>query len=265
MKQKYRDKKNFHQSEFPCLQDIDVLIVYQDMDFHTISVCYIIQVFELMREQLWYRPNSDIYIKLIVMLGKCKQPEKAHELFQDMIDEGCIIDHGVYTALLSAYSRSCQFDEAFSLLEYMKNSTDCRPDVYTYSILIKSCLQVFAFDKVQMLLSDMVSQGIRPNTVTYNTLIDAYGKAGKYVGSISYLVFIVITDGFCGYILVVLAINLYNMIIALFIYFLILFFLPKCIAVFTPRTVIPNSRLPLLLLLLIIIMKEKFRSKTGSK
>ncbi|KMT05627.1 hypothetical protein BVRB_7g167660 [Beta vulgaris subsp. vulgaris] len=139
-----------------------------------------LKVFELMREQLWYRPNSDIYIKLIVMLGKCKQPQKAHELFLDMVDEGCLIDHEPCTALLSAYSRSGQLDEAFSLLEHMKNSTNCRPDVYTYSILIKSCLQVFAFDKVRQLLSDMISQGIPPNTVTYNTLIDAYGKAGKF-------------------------------------------------------------------------------------
>uniref|UniRef100_A0A803LAN2 Pentatricopeptide repeat-containing protein n=1 Tax=Chenopodium quinoa TaxID=63459 RepID=A0A803LAN2_CHEQI len=149
-----------------------------------------LKVFELMREQLWYRPNSGIYIKLIVMLGKCKQPQKAYELFQTMVDEGCIIDHEACTALMSAYSRSCQFDEAFSLLEHMKNSTNCRPDVYTYSILIKSCLQVFAFDKVHMLLSDMVSQGIPPNTVTYNTLIDAYGKSGKYVDSISSLYFL---------------------------------------------------------------------------
>lgn len=146
-----------------------------------------LKVFELMREQLWYKPNSGIYIKLLVMLGKCKQPQKAHELFQAMVEEGCVVDHEACTALLSAYSRSCQFEEAFSLLEHMKNSSNCRPDVYTYSILIKSCLQVFAFDKVRMLLSDMVSLGIQPNTVTYNTLIDAYGKAGKYVGFISSL------------------------------------------------------------------------------
>lgn len=30
----------------------------------------------LPREQLWYKPNSGVYIKLLVMLGKCKQPEK---------------------------------------------------------------------------------------------------------------------------------------------------------------------------------------------
>ncbi|XP_006280306.2 pentatricopeptide repeat-containing protein At5g48730, chloroplastic [Capsella rubella] len=140
-----------------------------------------LQVFELLREQLWYKPNVGIYVKLIVMLGKCKQPEKAHELFQAMINEGCVVNHEVYTALLSAYSRSGRFDDAFTLLERMKSSHNCQPDVHTYSILIKSFLQVFAFDKVQDLLSDMRRQGIRPNTITYNTLIDAYGKAKMFV------------------------------------------------------------------------------------
>ncbi|XVF81197.1 hypothetical protein PTKIN_Ptkin15bG0136900 [Pterospermum kingtungense] len=139
-----------------------------------------LKVFELLQEQLWYRPNPAMYMKLIVMLGKCKQPEKAHELFQAMIDEGCVMNHEAYTALLSAYSRSGLFDKAFFLLEEMKDTPNCHPDVQTYSILIKSCLHVFAFYKVQVLLSDMASQGIRPNTVTYNTLIDAYGKAKMF-------------------------------------------------------------------------------------
>ncbi|KAL2508025.1 Pentatricopeptide repeat-containing protein [Forsythia ovata] len=147
-----------------------------------------LKVFELLREQLWYRPNSGIYIKLIVMLGKCKQPEKAHFLFQAMIDEGCIVNHEAYTALLSAYSRSGLFNKAFSILEQMKNSHDCRPDVFTYSILIKSCLQFYDFDKVHDLLSDMAVQGIKPNTITYNTLIDAYGKAKKFTEMESILV-----------------------------------------------------------------------------
>lgn len=137
------------------------------------------QVFELLREQLWYRPNSGVYIKLIVMLGKCKQPEKALELFQAMVDEGCVVDCESYTALLSAYSRSGLLERAFSLLEEMKSTPGCQPDVQTYSILIKSCLEVFAFDKVQGLLSDMAIHEIKPNTVIYNTLIDAYGKAKR--------------------------------------------------------------------------------------
>ncbi|KAL8529159.1 hypothetical protein ACS0TY_006567 [Phlomoides rotata] len=147
-----------------------------------------LKVFELLREQLWYKPNSGIYIKLIVMLGKCKQPEKAHTLFQAMIDEGCVVDHEAFTGLMSAYSRSALFDEAFSILEKMKKIPNCQPDVFTYSILIKSCLQVCDFNKAQYLLSDMKMLGVIPNTITYNTLIDAYGKAKKFTEMESVLV-----------------------------------------------------------------------------
>lgn len=151
-------------------------ILIRSFTFYSLHV----QVFELLREQLWYRPNAGIYIKLIVMLGKCKQPERAHSLFEAMKDEGCLINHESYTALVSAYSRSGLFDQAFSLLDEMKVTYGCYPDVQTYSILIKSCLHFFDFDKVQILLSDMEKEGIHPNTVTYNTLIDAFGKAGRY-------------------------------------------------------------------------------------
>ncbi|KAM7489155.1 hypothetical protein LguiB_026639 [Lonicera macranthoides] len=147
-----------------------------------------LKVFELLREQLWYRPNPSIYIKLIVMLGKCKQPEKADSLFQDMIDEGCVVNHESYTALLSAYSRSGLLDRAFLLLEKMKNTPNSQPDVFTYSILLKSCMHFYAFDKVEPLLADMASQEIKPNTITYNTLIDAYGKAKRFAEMESTLV-----------------------------------------------------------------------------
>ncbi|XP_042068014.1 pentatricopeptide repeat-containing protein At5g48730, chloroplastic-like [Salvia splendens] len=147
-----------------------------------------LKVFELLREQVWYKPYAGIYVKLITMLGKCKQPEIAHTLFQAMIDEGCVADREAYTALMSAYSRSGLFDRAYSILDQMKKIPDCQPDVYTYSILIKSCLHVYDFDAVNSLLSEMEVHGIRPSTVTYNTLIDAYGKAKKFVEMESVLV-----------------------------------------------------------------------------
>ncbi|KAK4747174.1 hypothetical protein SAY87_026211 [Trapa incisa] len=138
-------------------------------------------IFQLLREQLWYQPSPATYVKMIVMLGKCKQPEKADELFQAMVDEGCEPNSESYTALLSAYSRSGLFDTACSLLEQMKSTRGCEPDVHTYAILIKSCFQVFDFNRAQSFLFDMEAQGIKPNTVIYNTLIDAYAKAKMFV------------------------------------------------------------------------------------
>lgn len=61
----------------------------------------------------------------------------------------------------------------------MKATLGCQPDVQTYSILIKSCLHAYDFEKAKCLLADMALGGVRPNSVTYNTLIDAYGKAGR--------------------------------------------------------------------------------------
>ncbi|CAI9297420.1 unnamed protein product [Lactuca saligna] len=140
------------------------------------------------KKLLWYRPNSAIYVKLIVMLGKCKQPKRANSLFQAMIDEGCDVNQESYIALLSVYSRSGLFRKAFSILKVMKNTPNCHPDVYTYSILIKSCLHFHEFDKVQSLLSEMFSRGVNPNTFTYNTPIDAYGKAKRFADMESTLV-----------------------------------------------------------------------------
>lgn len=139
-----------------------------------------LKVFEIMREQLWYRPNPRIYTKLLVMLGKCKQYERANSLFQLMIEEGLEPSIESYTALVSAYSRSGLLHKAFTVLEEMKRIPLCKPDVFTYSILIKSCVEYSRFDHVDRLLSDMSRNGIKPNTVTYNTILDAYGKVGKF-------------------------------------------------------------------------------------
>ncbi|KAF2284520.1 hypothetical protein GH714_026074 [Hevea brasiliensis] len=105
----------------------------RDYNLNEVKILLYIQVFELLQEQLWYRPNSGMYIKLIVLLGKCKQPEKAYELFQAMIREGCVVNHESYTALLSAYGRSGLFDKAFTLLEEMKNNPDCQPDSHLFN------------------------------------------------------------------------------------------------------------------------------------
>lgn len=154
------------------------MLVFQLLSWHRIHYPFL-KVFELMREQLWYKPYPGVYIKLIVMLGKCKQPEKARELFEAMIEEGCDVSPESYTSLLSAYGRSGLFDQAFSLLEVMKKIPGCQPDVHTYTVLIKSCLHFNDFDRVKALLSDMEASGVRPSTVTYNILIDSYGKAKK--------------------------------------------------------------------------------------
>lgn len=137
-----------------------------------------LQIFGLLREQQWYQPKIEIYLKLLVMLGRCRQHEKAYILFQMMLEEGCAITVEVYTALLAAYGRSGVLDNAFAILDEMKAIPHCQPNIFTYTILIKSCVELGHFEYVDRLLAEISSAGMRPNIVTYNTIVDGYGKAG---------------------------------------------------------------------------------------
>ncbi|OIW00176.1 hypothetical protein TanjilG_29166 [Lupinus angustifolius] len=139
-----------------------------------------LEIFDMLREQSWYQPKEGTYMKLIVLLGKSGQPHRAHQLFMTMIEDGLEPTPELYTALLAAYCRSNLIDEAFSILDEMKSLPFCQPDIFTYSTLIKSCVDAFKFDLVGSLYEEMAGRSITPNTVTQNIVLNGYGKAGKF-------------------------------------------------------------------------------------
>ena len=115
-----------------------------------------------------------------MMLGKCRQPEQASLLFEIMLSEGLRPTVDVYTALLSAYGKSGFLDKALSTLDDMKLVSECTPDIYTYSILINCCTKFYRFDLIGRILAEMSYLGIECSIVTYNTIIDGYGKAEMF-------------------------------------------------------------------------------------
>ncbi|KAI4335069.1 hypothetical protein L6164_013750 [Bauhinia variegata] len=139
-----------------------------------------LEVFDMLREQPFYEPKEGTYMKLIVLLGKCGQPHRAKQLFETMIKENCDPTPELYTALLAAYCRKNLIDEAFLILNKMKNLPLCQPDVFTYSTLIKACVDALKFDLVELLYEEMAERSITPNTVTQNIVLSGYGKAGKF-------------------------------------------------------------------------------------
>ncbi|KAB1213764.1 hypothetical protein CJ030_MR5G021896 [Morella rubra] len=139
-----------------------------------------LEVFEMLREQPFYQPKEGTYMKLLVLLGKSRQPHRARQLFEAMIEEGCDPTSELYTALLGAYCRNNQIDEAFSILNQMKTLPLCQPDVFTYSTLIKPCVDALRFELVESLYEEMAERLITPNTVTQNIVLSGYGKAGKF-------------------------------------------------------------------------------------
>ncbi|KAF5737111.1 Tetratricopeptide repeat (TPR)-like superfamily protein [Tripterygium wilfordii] len=139
-----------------------------------------LEVFEMLREQPFYQPKEGTYMKLLVLLGKSRQPHRARQLFDQMIEEGLEPTSELYTALLAAYCRENLIDEGFSILNQMKTLPSCQPDVFTYSTLIKPCVDATQFELVESLYEDMAGRLIIPNTVTQNIMLNGYGKAGKF-------------------------------------------------------------------------------------
>ncbi|KAL5564645.1 hypothetical protein UlMin_027809 [Ulmus minor] len=139
-----------------------------------------LQVFDMLREQPFYQPKEGTYIKLLVLLGRSGQPLRARQLFDTMIEEELEPTAQLYTALLSAYCRNNLFDEAFSTFNQMKTLPNCQPDVFTYSTLIKACVDASRFELVETLYQEMEERRISPNTVTQNIVLSGYGRAGKF-------------------------------------------------------------------------------------
>ncbi|XP_043694969.1 pentatricopeptide repeat-containing protein At3g53170 isoform X2 [Telopea speciosissima] len=139
-----------------------------------------LKIFGLLRKQHWYQPRCQTYTKLLMMLAKCRQPKQASFLFEVMLSEGLKPTIDVYTSLVNAYGLSGLLDEAFHTVDHMKSVSDCRPDVVTYSILINCCAKFHRFDLIDPVLTEMSYLGIQCSTVTYNTIIDGYGKAEMF-------------------------------------------------------------------------------------
>ncbi|KAL3834814.1 hypothetical protein ACJIZ3_009550 [Penstemon smallii] len=139
-----------------------------------------LKIFGLLRQQDWYEPRCQTYAKLLVMLGKSNQPNQASLLLETMLSDGLQPTLDVYTALVGAFAHNGHFDIAFSILEDMKSVPYCKPDAFTYSILIKHCIKLHRFDMIKPILDEMSLSRIECTTVTYNILIDGYGKAKRF-------------------------------------------------------------------------------------
>lgn len=139
-----------------------------------------LEIFELLRKQHWYEPRSQTYARLLMMLGKCRQPGPAAGLFREMLSERLRPTADVYTALIGAYGYSGLLEHALAAVEQMKGAADCKPDGYTFSVLVDCCAKSRRFDLIPAVLDEMSYLGIECNSVIHNAIIDGYGKAAMF-------------------------------------------------------------------------------------
>jgi pentatricopeptide repeat domain-containing protein 1 len=136
-----------------------------------------LEVYRLMRVVHGAEPNTITCSALINTLGKCKQCDKAFEVFDEMQEKGIEANIYTYSALLSACAKTKQFDRAMQVFEdLVNNHPEVEVDRITYSAAISACVQGRQVEKAFGIFHDMTKSGIKGNTITYNALLNGCEK-----------------------------------------------------------------------------------------
>jgi pentatricopeptide repeat protein len=107
--------------------------------------------------------------------------EKALNLFTEMKQLALTPTHVTFNTLLHATGRSFRhYSRAFELFEEM-NAAGFAHDVYSYNSVLLACSHKGEVGRAREFMRQMTIEGIRPDQVTFNTLITVYARALEQV------------------------------------------------------------------------------------
>lgn len=139
-----------------------------------------------------FQPDSATITVLINSLCKRGKVNKALEVFELMGSCNCkaIISVKAQNCLLKGLSYVGRVEEALEMLKGMKeekNLIDLGPDVYSYTAVMDGLCKVGRSDEAMELLNEAIEMGLKPNVVTFNTLIQGYSREGRPMEGVSVL------------------------------------------------------------------------------
>ncbi|KAJ3678735.1 hypothetical protein LUZ60_002538 [Juncus effusus] len=127
-------------------------------------------------------PNTRTLTALLKIYGKHKRTQDAMDLWARMKDNNWPIDRILYNTLLTMCTDLEAESEAEGIFEEMKSSSrsSCRPDVFTYSTMMKLyCRRGKVDEAMRLLFDEMPQSGIKPDITYYTSLIACLGKAAR--------------------------------------------------------------------------------------
>uniref|UniRef100_A0A1D1XIL5 Pentatricopeptide repeat-containing protein At2g31400, chloroplastic n=1 Tax=Anthurium amnicola TaxID=1678845 RepID=A0A1D1XIL5_9ARAE len=117
---------------------------------------------------------------MISVLGKMGRADLAKEAFDTGIIDGYGNTVYAYSALISAYARSGLSSEALKLFESMK-AIGLKPNSVTYNTVIDACGKGGVdLHRTIEIFREMLRNGVRPDKVTFNSLLAGCSRAGHW-------------------------------------------------------------------------------------
>ncbi|KDE09610.1 hypothetical protein MVLG_00017 [Microbotryum lychnidis-dioicae p1A1 Lamole] len=126
-------------------------------------------------------PNAGSYEALLCAHANVRDFDAVIGIMSKMREEGFEITLSAWTTLMNLYVELGQYREAFDIFAFLENSPNPKfvPDTVTFNVMLKAA--VFTETPVVIQLQwfqQALQRGLRPNMVTYHTLLQSVCNAG---------------------------------------------------------------------------------------
>ncbi|OAY68087.1 Pentatricopeptide repeat-containing protein, chloroplastic [Ananas comosus] len=160
-------------------------------------------------------PNLHIACSMIDIFSAMERFTDAENLYFKLKASGSTFDMIAYSIVVRMYIKAELFERACSVLDAMEKQKDIIPDTYLfrdmlrtyqrrgmleklanvyywilkvgvdfdeamYNCVINCCGRALPVDELSRLFDEMIQRGYSANTITFNVMLDVYGKAGLF-------------------------------------------------------------------------------------
>ncbi|KAL3002545.1 hypothetical protein AAZX31_08G059900 [Glycine max] len=104
----------------------------------------------------------------------------ARKVFDEMPQRNCSRTVLSLNALLAAYLHSRKYDIVGELFRDLPTQLSIKPDLVTYNTIIKAFCEKGSFDSALSVFQEIEEKGLSPDSITFNTLLDGLYSKGRF-------------------------------------------------------------------------------------
>lgn len=138
-----------------------------------------LQVWESMLQTTSLQPDEIMYNTILDGCARKGLLERGTKLLEEMQRSGIRPSNFTLSVLVKMASRAKQLDRAFELCQELSEKYKFRLNVHVFSNLVQACIANNAMPRAFDVLDQMVRERVRPDLRTYSLLIKACIAAGK--------------------------------------------------------------------------------------
>ncbi|CAK9327958.1 unnamed protein product [Citrullus colocynthis] len=97
------------------------------------------KLYNVVRKEVWYRPDMFFYRDMLMMLAKNKRVEETKQVWEDLKKEGVLFDQHTFGDIIRAYLDNAMPSEAMDIYREMRESPD-RPLSLPFRVILKGLI-----------------------------------------------------------------------------------------------------------------------------